>query len=197
MNQNVSSIPISMLRQYCFCPRIPYFYLYKNISIIEKPWMSDGFKNQEKLEMLLKRRNLKEYGVRDITGISYDVSLQSHLLNIHGKCDGILMCQNEIIPLEFKDSEYSRFNRGARVQLCAYALLLEEKYQKPVTQAFLLYGEKGKAHKLPIDNELRQEFQTILVAVNKLLENCCLPQSSASEKQCCQCEFQNFCADRF
>ena len=66
MDMNQFNLPVSMLRQYCFCPRIPYFYIARNITPVEKEWMSQGIEEHKRQEMLSKRRNLSRFGISTI-----------------------------------------------------------------------------------------------------------------------------------
>lgn len=151
------NIAVSMLRQYCFCPRIPFFYIVRGLSPISNEWVKQGISFHNKVEMLTKRRNLSRFGLNEEFHFSHEIKLYNEKLFLHGICDGFLELKNEIIPLEFKMSDNIVFTKGASIQLCAYALLLEEQFKKEIKQGFILYGSKGKTYNVIFDNKMRKE----------------------------------------
>ena len=56
-------IPISMLRQYCFCPRVVYYHLVRQITSSEKLWVTQGINEHTRQTMLNNRRNLSRYHI--------------------------------------------------------------------------------------------------------------------------------------
>lgn len=197
MDLNVYSLPISLLRQYCFCPRIPYFYICRSLDSINGIWVKEGIISHKKQEMLLRRRKLKNFGCDQITEIRYDFSVKSKKLMIHGICDALIYTEKEIIPLEFKTTEHFVLTKGMRLQLCAYSLALEEMLNKHIGRGFILHGSRGRTVEIKITPELRREVFDVIRNIHKLTEECVFPASSACDAQCSQCEFQNFCADRY
>ena len=197
MDTSQFNLPVSMLRQYCFCPRIPYFYIARNISPLEKVWMSQGTEEHKRQEMLSKRRNLSRFGISTIGNVSFNVEVYSDNLSLHGICDAILFTESELCVIEFKNSEYEKFSLGTAVQLCAYSMLCEEKYGVEVKQCFVLYGNKGNTRRASIDASIRSKTLEVRDSIIHNLKKADIPPSSAEENKCGQCEFFNFCADRF
>ena len=117
--------------------------------------------------------------------------------DFHGICDGAIFTENEVIPLEFKLSEVSP-PMGARLQLAAYAMLLE--YQEKIKyqgdfDAFM--ARKVHTLEVIVDIKLRAEVLTVANLIRKACKKAIVPHTAATESQCAQCEYQNFCADRF
>lgn len=192
------NIPISMLRQYCFCPRIPFYYLVRQLKPVAPMWVSQGIDEHERQEMLLKRRNLSGYGIDSTDwSIRFNVELYSEKIGVHGICDSVLEADHSFHVLEFKNSQSVEFNHGAKLQLAAYSMLCEEKYGTIIQNSFLLYGSKAKTYELRIDQELRSRVINAIEKIQEMLLKGTLPMSSAEESKCCQCEFFNFCADRY
>ena len=108
-----------------------------------------------------------------------------------------MSADSELSIIEFKNSDYDKFTIGTAVQLCAYAMLCEEKYGEIIKQCFVLYGSKGKTRKVNIDASIRSKTLEIRDHIIENLKKADIPPSSAEENKCGQCEFFNFCADRF
>ena len=139
----------------------------------------------------------------DLDGISpqsfrffEDIKLYNDSLGLHGICDGAIFTENEVIPLEFKLSEVSP-PMGARLQLAAYAMLLEYQEKIKISRGFVLYGQKGHTLEVIVDIKLRAEVLTVANLIRKACKKAIVPHTAATESQCAQCEYQNFCADRF
>ena len=191
------NLPVSLLRQYHFCSRIPYFMLVKELSVKGGPWLKQGLSFHEKTAMLTKCRNLAHYGlpVGDFRFVA-DIKLYDEALGLHGICDGAVFAENgAVFPLEFKMTETPPAI-GAKVQLAAYAMLLEKREETQVSRGFVLMGKRGKTYEVLVDAKMRQEVIRVSVAIRKSLERALLPDTSATAPQCCQCEYANFCADR-
>lgn len=197
MVMQLYNIPVSMLRQYCFCPRIPYFYLVRNLKPFEQPWVKQGTKEHIRQQLLMRRRNFSRFNINCEGMLKVDVELYSEHLNLHGICDAVIETAEEVAILEFKNSPNYKISMGTKVQIAAYAMLYEEQFNKSISKGFVLYGIKGKTFEINIDSELRQKTLNIRDSVFDIIEKCYIPDSSANESKCSQCEFFNFCADRF
>ena len=60
-----------------------------------------------------------------------------------------------------------------------------------------LYGNKGKTRRASIDASIRSKTLEVRDSIIHNLKKADIPPSSAEENKCGQCEFFNFCADRF
>lgn len=191
------NIPVSMLRQYCFCPRIPYFYIVRSIKPYEQPWVKQGTDEHIRQQMLMKRRNLSRFNINKVGIIKNNIELYSEKLNLHGICDAVIECPERSFVLEFKNSSFCRLSTGTSVQLAAYAMLYEENFKNHVETGFVLYGTKAKTFEIKIDQKLREKTLGIRDKIIEITQYSNIPSSPADETQCGQCEFFNFCADRF
>ncbi len=159
-------------------------------------WLKQGLDHHAREEMLIKRRKLDQFGVcQDNFRLSQEVKLFDAALGLHGICDGVLYTDNEVLPLEFKLSEGTP-PFGARMQLAAYAMLLEAKKNRTIRRGFILYGRKGRSLEIEVDEELRNAVKTTAEQIRSACERAISPHSAATEAQCAQCEYLNFCADR-
>ncbi|MCB1703849.1 MAG: CRISPR-associated protein Cas4 [Halioglobus sp.] len=190
------SLPVSTLRQLIFCSRIPYISESLGIAAGSRPWLRQGVDYQQRQEMLNKRRTLGRYHLAlDGAQIIHNYQLRSKKLRIHGICDAVIKAPHFAAPVEFKMSE-DKPGRGQIVQLVAYGLILAEELHLNVTNGYILYGERGRT--LEVSMKLwKPKVLELITDLHDLLAYPLLPSSSASEAQCGQCEYLNFCADRF
>ena len=193
----LSSVPISLLRQYCFCPRIPYFVLAKNIQPVETPWMKQGVSYHERQTFLNKRRSLDKYGLGENIHLEHKIPLRSSLLKLHGICDAMLFQEdNPLAIVEFKTRSKDKLNLGEIIQMTAYCMICEIEFNQEFPFGYVLSGEQGKIKPILIHSDMKQRVLTIRDQIIQQCDDCLLPESSANNNQCGQCEYINFCADR-
>lgn len=190
-----SSIPVSLLRQFCFCPRIPYFSLVRGIFPSNPGWVEDGIIFHDKTKYLIKRRKFERYGIME-PKFKFSVYLKSSNLGLHGICDAIIYDEERIIPCEFKSGSLKNISIGAKVQLYAYCIMASEKHKIPITKGIILSEKSDNFYVLEISKERTEKFKLLLDKFNNSIFTDQIPHSSSSEPQCSQCEYLNFCSDR-
>ena len=191
--QNLESYPISLIRQYLFCHRIPFFLESMGIKTTMPLWVKQGVKFHNKQILLQKQRTLKRFELEQ-GEIYYEYNLSSSGMRAHGKCDIIIESLDEVVPIEIKTSE--KIYKSYILQLIGYGLLAEEKFNKPFSMGFIISGQKGKPHRIEASIELRGAFFKAWDSMVKVINGSMLPETSATALQCSQCEFINYCNDR-
>jgi len=187
-------IPINLIRQYYFCPRIVYFRYLIGFDSHEQIWVQQGKKHHERQYMLMKNRNLSRFGIKQ-GKVFYSDFLKNDYLKIHGFADAVIATDTEVAPVEFKLSR-SKITKGYFYQLAAYGVCAEIKYNKKCEKGFFLFEDKGKVLEKAITDEHKNEIAELLNNISRMLEYEIMPDSSASAHQCSQCEYLNFCNDR-
>jgi len=188
-------IPINLIRQYKFCPRIVYYNLLTNIKPIYPRQVSLGVDYHNLQEEMLKSRKFKKFHI-EYEEILSDKYFENEVLNICGKIDLAFLTKDEVIPYEFKHIN-SKPSYSHILQLVGYGILLEKEFQKEFKTAFIVYSNNMKFYKIDITKKHKIDFIEVLKSIEKIVKNDILPNSSANENQCIQCEYLNYCDDRF
>lgn len=188
------SIPSSLFRQYCFCPRIVYFQYILGLKVPSPLWVKQGVDYHVREQQLSQSRTLKRYQL-DIGKIEFDVKLKSEKWGIHGLADAVIFLPEQALIIEFKLS-CNKPTRGQKLQMAAYAVMVEEQYNTDVKAGFISYESKGKTHKIDIKDELKISLSKATKHIELMQNTQVMPDSSASRAQCGQCEYVNFCNDR-
>ena len=163
------------------------------IPIHRPPWVKQGEDFHQLEEKLWQRRNLSRFGLES-GKIYHNLSMRSHELGIHGIVDMAIETGDSVYAVEFKLSANNK-KRGDRLQLTAYAMLLEKHFSKSSPIGFLV--GKGKVlHVIEIDSTRQEEVMASVHEIRKMLHRGLKPESSATVVQCCACEYVNFCNDR-
>ena len=189
-------IPVNLIRQYSFCPRIVYYNLLTNIKPIFPRQVSLGTEYHTLQEKLSKNRKFKKLGI-EYNEVVLDKYLEFEAINICGKVDLALITDDEVIPVEFKFIEAKKPSYSHVLQLYGYGRLLSHEYEKEFRRAIIIYSNNMKLFKIEITPKIKEDFFKTLKAIEKIERNNILPNSSANELQCGQCEYLNYCDDRF
>ncbi len=193
MSTTLFDIPVHLVREHLFCPRVPFFLEFHRRKPIDPLWVSQGGRHHRKQTKLMNARSLKRFNIEDAE-VLHNVPLRSEAMHMHGIVDMLLVGEEHIYPVEFKlhgnHVAYSQL-----MQLVAYALLAEETYNKTCKTGFILFESRGKTFPVDIDEKKRSALQKVLHDLRESLTGS-LPDSSASIPQCVQCEFLAFCNDR-
>lgn len=189
----LSSVPVNLIRQWCYCPRVVYYMELTDITFHHPPWVEQGEHFHRKEEKLWQRRNLSRFNLKK--GKTYhNLMIQSDELGLHGIADMAIETDHAVYVVEFKLSANNK-KRGDQLQLAAYAMLLEKHFSKPGPVGFLV--GKGKVlHTIHIDSEKREAVMDVANQIRKILQRGLKPETSATVAQCCICEYVNFCNDR-
>ena len=189
------SIPVNLIRQFCFCPRVPYFQEFLGFVPYRTQWVDQGERFHVEQEKVFKHRTLKRFGLEEACQ-KFNIDVSSESLSMHGVLDSLLLNKKNVFPIEFKLSE-GKPNRGQILQVVAYGMVLEENLGLPCNVAFIVSGRKGKTHYIDVKTLYREQVIDIRNKIVAYMEKSYMPGSSATHNQCTQCEYLNYCNDRF
>ena len=188
------SIPVNLIRQWCYCPRVVYYLELTDFVVKHPAWVKQGSSYHDMEALLWERRNLSRFGLRE--GIKhYDIAMGNEKLGLHGIADMVIETTNAVYPVEFKLSVGSK-KRGDILQLVAYAMLAQAHFQKPCKLSFLV-GKDGSTCCIEIDEDKIHQVSNAVADIKAMLLKGYKPESDASIAQCGICEYVNFCNDRF
>lgn len=186
------NIPIHLLRQWAFCPRVAYYQELLGLQVAKPLWVKQGENRHELLEGLLKRRSLRKYGV-ETAKLRFNQEVSCTELGVHGTVDALLETDAFVFPIEFKTVPKPK-SLGHRLQVWAYMQSCSERFDKPCPRGFLV-GNK-KIHEFSIDHKNELQLHSQVSALRAMLAQAVKPSTQASVHQCAQCEYYNFCNDR-
>jgi CRISPR-associated exonuclease Cas4 len=188
---------VTDLKQYDYCPRVVYYeYCLPGIRPLTYK-MEAGIAAQDRVTDLEERRSLRAYGIKEGER-HFNVSVTSPLLGCTGQIDMVIDTaesgERRLMPVDFK---LSRREPGHhfKLQLAAYALLLEEAWGVPVEQGALYLIPVKRVIKLPLTTRLRNEARRHLAQIRDMVQNQRVPPPTEQRSRCVNCEFRRFCND--
>lgn len=188
---------VSDLKQWAYCPRVVYYrYCLPDIRPITD-LMHAGQRSHADEASREQRRSLSNYGLSSGTR-HYDLILSSATLQLSARLDLVISQPddraNQAIVVEYKDSERSD-STHFKIQLTAYALLLEELWGVSVPLGYIYNIPQRKAQAVPISASLRSKTLQIIQQLNQTVQGERMPEAPSKRAKCVDCEFRRFCND--
>ena len=188
-------VRVNDIKQYFYCARI-VFYQYSMPVEKKSTWkMEQGKVQEERIDKLEKRRKLSGYRLSEGTR-RFHVWLRSERLGLTGKLDLLIDSPEGLFPVDFKWTTGSPYKNHI-FQLCGYALLLEDCYQRVVNKGFVYLIPKNDAVVFDLTDDLKTETRRVLEDIRAMVEREQMPPPTPIRSRCTDCEYRNFCGDIF
>jgi len=186
-------LTVTDLKQWVYCPRIPYYHHVMPVEIARTYKMQRGRDVEAAVEAMEKRRGFRRYGL-ERGERRFGVWLHSAALELSGKLDLLIITEDACYPVDFKDTEGGvRYNH--RIQLAAYSLLVEENLTRPVPIAFVYLVPSRQLVTVPVGPKEREEVTRAIAEMPRVIEQENMPGPTPVRARCVACEFRNYCAD--
>lgn len=186
-------LTVTDVKQYLYCPRIVYFTYCMPLRRPTTYKMEEGKLQHQHTAELERRRSLRAYGLTEGER-HFDVHLYSERLGLSGHLDMAIVTPQEAIPVEFKHSA-GKLGLNHKYQLTAYALLVEEKWDRPVRRAFVYFIPLKRAQEVAITPNKRRFVVKAIERIRQMVKSEALPEPTRHIGRCADCEFKNFCGD--
>jgi len=121
--------------------------------------------------------------------------ISSEKLQLKGVIDQLQKYENNFIPIELKTGKLPQEGiwPSHRIQLAAYALLLEDKFGMHVKEGFVHYLDYGQKKQLVMNPFLKQEVTDLTKKVIALLKSKELPDFCLNKNKCNSCGLKEIC----
>ena len=183
---------VTDLKQYMYCPRILYYQTCLPTIRPTTYKMRAGIEVHEEERQRASRRSTQWYGLAEGEHL-FDVSVQSSTLGLSGRIDEVVRTAAEMVPVDYKMARQVGYHY--KVQLAAYAMLLEETHQTQVQRGVIYLIPSRKANEVPITRALRRQVLQTLDTMRVIAEQETIPAPTDWRQRCAGCEFRRFCND--
>ncbi len=192
LDQNEDFFTITDLKQFAYCPRIFYYHAcVPGIRPITYK-MRAGIAVHTDEPKRAARRSLDRFGGSDGQRI-FNVTILSRTLSLSGQIDEVIDTGTELIPVDYKLAHKDAFH--FKIQLAAYALLLEEHHSVTVSRGFLYLIPRREMSEVPITPKLRKQVWQMLDDMRVIATSEHMPPATDCRQRCADCEFRRFCND--
>ena len=186
-------LTVTDLKQWSYCPRIPYYHHVMPVEFARTYKMERGRDGEAAVEAMEKRRGFRRYGL-DQGERRFGVWLHSATLQLAGKLDLLIVTGDAAYPVDFKDTEGGvRYNH--RIQLAAYAMIVEESLGVPVPAGFIYLVPRRQLVRVGLGGEERTALTRALGEMRRVIQHEEMPEPTPVRARCTACEFRNYCAD--
>jgi len=194
LSESESFITVVEVKHYAYCPKIVWFthVLHLHEPVTEAMELGSEEHDERFITPLIK--SLKAIKVLK------NVELESEKLKLRGKVDYVLVTRfGEHIPIEVKWTEPARGGgpkRDHKLQLAAYALMIEELTGRPVVRAAIYYARAGKTVVFNISDHDKREVKRIVVKIYNTIKTGEEPRVRVPKSKCINCGFRRYCIPR-
>ena len=184
---------VSDLKQWAYCPRIVYFTYTLPVPRSTPYKVEAGREAHTSLVARWQRRGLPRGLPRG--EVQWEVPLWAPELGLSGKVDVLITTERGLVVVDIKHAR--RAFPGWKVQVAAYAWLVEHVFQRPVVQAFLYLSRARRAQAVSLTPRLRGKAQALVTTIMRAVRSGAMPPPAAQRGRCVSCEFRRFCNDIF
>lgn len=192
-------LEVTDLKQWRHCPRVVFYrYCLPRIRPVTGK-MDEGIMRHDEEPAREERRSLHAYGLT-AGERHFNVPLRSPELGLVGNLDLLIItpardaADAEGIVVEYKLSDRTP-GPHVRLQLAAYALLVEALWHIPVRRAFLYQIPLHHAEPIALTPRLKFQAADVIHAIRAMVERQALPPPPERQAICVSCEFRRFCND--
>ena len=183
---------VTDLKQYMYCPRVFYYHVcLPHIRPITYK-MEAGQEAHAAEPKRALRRSFRPYGAERGQRL-FDVAIQSPTLALSGAIDEVVDIGTEAIPVDYKLAKKASYHY--KIQLTAYALLLESEHGAHVERGFLYLIPLRQAVEVPITAKMRRQVRRALREMKTIATTERMPSATKWQQRCPDCEFRRFCND--
>lgn len=129
--------------------------------------------------------------------IKSEIFIDSDSLNLRGIVDQIYVYEQGVVPVELKTGKSPREGvwPGHKVQIAAYALLLQDKFKKDVKEGVVHYLDSNVKRNIPINPFLMIEIKDLMNSVKDVLSDKKAPEFTTNPNKCSSCGIKEQCYD--
>ncbi len=194
---------VTDLKQWVYCPRVLYYAMCLPKIRPTTYKMKAGIEAGHNEEGREERRSLHPYGLEE-GHREFDVALSSTRYGLRGKADLVVWIDpqdcsagnpppGEFVVVDYKLSSVA--GEHFKLQLTAYALMIEETSGLTAKCGYLYFIPKRRSEKVQFTPRLREKLLMTLDAMHRMLHTESMPAPTPNRNKCLACEFRRFCND--
>lgn len=196
---SAETVEVTDLKQWAYCPRIVYYrYCLPDVRPVTR-LMRVAMAVHGDEAAREERRSLRPYGLAAGERVA-DLRLVNEELGLRGRLDLAIATPDRAtegataVVVDYKFSEEAPAAHF-KLQLAAYALLLEAAWGLPAPVGYLYRIPLRRADPVPITPVLRRRVTATVAAIRAAIGREQMPAAPASRRPCVTCEFRRFCND--
>jgi CRISPR-associated protein Cas1 len=186
LDPHAPALRVESLHALAYCPRLYYLQEIERISVPH--------------ERVYAGRHLHAALEADEDGEAVSVDLASDALGLVGKVDCVRRRDGSYLPYEHKRGKSGRAADGGnaawpsdRLQVVAYAVLLEEAFGQPIPEGRVRYHAANVTVRVPVDDRARADLTAAVAEARRLRETVDRPPVADNPRLCEKCSLAPVC----
>jgi CRISPR-associated exonuclease Cas4 len=185
---------ITDLKQFIYCPRIFYYQVcLPRIRPVTYKMEAGIAAHRDEPARSARRKLIEEDDLEQPVERAYHVPVRSDRLGLTGQLDEVARVGDRWIPIDYKLAK--KAGEHFRVQLTAYAMLLEDQYQVSIASGWLYLISARSRVEVRFTAALRQKVLDALDTMRAITASEIMPAPTEWRPRCADCEFRRFCND--
>ena len=121
--------------------------------------------------------------------------LESEKLQLKGIIDRIEIYENSYVPVELKTGKMPKEGvwPGHKIQIAAYSMLIEEKFNTQVKEGFIRYLDVNETIQIAINPFMKEEIINLVKEIQVLIKSQELPNYCENKNKCINCGLRETC----
>jgi CRISPR-associated protein Cas4 len=172
------------------------------VSVFRKTWpyiMEEANTRAKNIFSFMVKNNVygKELWEELTPKIISEIKLESDKLQLKGIADKVEVYHNRYVPIELKTGKAPKEGMwpGHRIQIAAYAMLIEENFKTRVKEGFIHYLDAKEVRHVAINPFMKEEIIQLTGQVQELLEKSRIPDYCENRNKCTNCGLRKECYD--
>ncbi|MBS3098218.1 CRISPR-associated protein Cas4 [Candidatus Woesearchaeota archaeon] len=130
--------------------------------------------------------------------IKSEYRIEAPSLQLKGVIDQIEIYEAGFVPVELKTGKAPKEDvwENHKIQLGAYALLLEEHFKIPVKEGFVNYLDSQERRHVPINPFLKDDVKELIKKTQSILDSEEIPDFTDNPNKCAGCGVRDTCYDK-
>lgn len=186
LDSHAPALRVESLHAFAYCPRLYYLQEIERISVPH--------------ERVYAGRQLHAALEADEDGEAVSMELASEALGLVGKVDCVRRRDGSHLPYEHKRGKPARNRENTpepwpsdRLQLIAYAVLLEEAFGQPIPEGRIRYHAANVTVRVPIDDRVRTDLRDAIAEAHRLRDTVDRPPITDNPRLCEKCSLAPVC----
>lgn len=124
-----------------------------------------------------------------------ELKIESKQLRLRGIIDQIHVYEGDYVPFELKTGKTPQDGvwPSHRIQIAAYSLLLQEKFNKEIREGYVVYLDTKEKRQITINPFMKDEVKQLVDKVIAVIESSELPNFCNNENKCRKCGLRQTC----
>lgn len=184
MNSASQLVPVRMLTQYAYCPRLAY------LEWVQKEWRDNYFTEDGQFA----HRRVNAYTEAVDRPSTRSLTLMAEQEGLVTRLDVLEQDERVASPVEYKRGKMPRGGprEPEKVQLCAQALVLRENGWN-VEKGYLYFTQSKERYELPICQELVERTRALKTEMETEFQSGQIPPPLVNDARCGDCSLNSIC----